>query len=327
METTVWDRVDRAKIRREAKRALRRRLWVEDGEIRLAEPPLRPLEALIEALPANLSEEEQEEIEEGYPEPWEAAKSVIALLERCDPQKVQEEELVSCWVESSMCSSSWGLNLFTTPRAGYLVYIGEDPYAAEECARIYAMWQPVSSEAARRACATAVYAEHWRELTLPPSLGEFASGMQPLWMECLLELLRQEPACWEGISIQMPQKDEITPGRWEFVRRLTGLSESQMLELYREAGIELELEKSGGETRVIQKPPARAGDHNSEDSDEAGDDREEEEEDEFEEEEGRLYEPLVKAAAIDPVRARFVLANYCHALEHVWPPDRDAESF
>lgn len=176
--------------------------------------------------------------------------------------------------------------------------------------------QPRSGAAGLR---TAVYAEHWRELALPPSQGEFASGMLPLWMECLLERLRQEPACWEGIGFQMPRKGQITRARWGFLRRLTGLGESQLLELYRDAGIELELRKARGRTHVSQKPPASADGHGGIEEGEAGDEAWEEEEPGAEE--GRpLCQRLVQAAALDPVRARFVLAIYCHAPAHLRPP-------
>jgi hypothetical protein len=330
METTVWDRVDANAVRRAARKALTRRHWVDDGEIRLAEPPLSPLTMLVEALPADLSEEEMAEIEDGNLDPWDAAQLVIALLERCDPEKVQDEALVSCWVENSMCGGSWGLRLYTTPRSGYLVYIGDDSFDVEDRCQIYGMWRPVSSEAARRVLASIVYQQNWREMVLPPAMGEYASGMQPLWMECLLDLLRVEPSCWEGIMLQMPRKDDITRERWEFVRRLTGLSDSRLHELYREAGIEVTWETSDGRTHPSRKQAAAsAADDPADIEEEELDDEEfdEEEEEDYEDDEASPYEQLIQAAALDPEKARFVVANYCHALEHVHPPDREPESY
>ncbi|MCX7603864.1 MAG: hypothetical protein N2036_07300, partial [Bryobacteraceae bacterium] len=143
-------------------------------------------------------------------------------------------------------------------------------------------------------CAATAYRTFWQDLVLPPQLGECASGLQPLWMECLVELLQESPELWDEILAQMPNEDVIDEERWDLVRRLTGLSEARMLELYREAGIGLRLERKDGRTRVIQsrKKTGKFRDHGP-------------------------YWLLAQVAAMDDCSARFLLANYCDVLNRV----------
>ena len=153
----------------------------------------------------------------------------------------------------------------------------------------------------------AAYAAHWDQFYLPPKLGEFARGMQPLWLECLEEVLRQCPWHWETIACQMPHEEEIGAGRVEFVRSVTGLRKERVVEMYREAGIRIQ--QAPEETAA---PPAGK---NAAAQRKRG--RRRLQPDETVEKDGPGYLLLAHAAPFDPDSARFLLANYCYVLEHV----------
>ena len=301
-------RVNRQKLCRAAAKCFNEETAVSSpsGEAWAPASPVYPLLVLMEALPKESRATVLEAVSDGDLDPKEATVLFIACHEACHRSRIHRQNFLSCWVDS-LGGDCWGIDFYTTAGSGYAVNIASEGYGDAARYSILGMWRPAEDELARSACVKAAYAAHWNEFYLPPKLGEFARGLQPLWLECLEEVLRQCPWHWETIACQMPHEEEIRPGRVEFVRSVTGLRKERVAEMYREAGIRIR--PAPEETDA---PPAgkNAAAHRKRG-------RRRRHPDETAEEDGPGYRLLAHAAPFDPDSARFLLANYCYALEHI----------
>lgn len=250
-------------------------------------------------------------IEEHEVEVFDALPALFGLADGCPPEEVWSKDVVSCWVVSGI-GGAWSLTIYTTRERGYVMFHGTGDEAPEDQLTLLGMWHPVWSEEARRECVTACYARNWRDCCLPPQLGECARGEQPLWLECLLRLLNEEPELWPEITHRMPYPKVFPLECVEFVQRVTGFNRERVLELYKECGLDVNLE---------QRPAARynMADHEIPDDDDDDDDDDDAEE-------NVSYRLIEVAAPFDPESARFMVANFCYMLEHTTGDDRDTDT-
>lgn len=331
-----FDRLNAARIRKVLASSFRESYTVDEarGLVSFPRKPVPFLNLVMSGLPKSRQEEAMDVIREGGIEATGELEHLISALDHCPAEAVHREEVVGCWVATGF-GSGWCVNAYTSPERGYVVYHGTgDEALLEDRIKILGMWQPAGNDVARRECVTRCYARYWSDCCLPPQLGECARGSQPLWMECLLRMLREDPGLWPVIVQRMPFRESITAERWEYVRHVTGLSEERLLELYREAGFRLRLEKAPSGSRagsrpsaafeVIQEHPRHADySHGLAVCEEAEEEEPELEMEEEEEEEDNLYNLIMTAAPFDEESAKFLLANFCYILEHTNSNDRE----
>ncbi len=217
---------------------------------------------------------------------WTRTDVLLAGLEECELRRFDGDWLVYASNPSSRCSGSWGVSVSFGEKRCYFFSSEEDINEGNfgDTEYLIAVCEPAEPDVFREACIRA-YGYLYRELTLPPQMGEQADGSQPLWMECLEELFRSNKEARGEMLDQMPALDSVGKKRWESVRELTGLDPRELLEYYRREGLE---PHAGTGQRKAARPPL----HRVRES-------------------PRLNEEELLQ---DPKLLRFWIANYCYAL-------------
>lgn len=307
-----FDRLDASRIRKALYEALYDFYAVDDrrGLVRFSNSPVYVGDLLCRGLPGSSRRRAMRLIEEHEFEVSEALPVLFGLADGCPPEEVWSKDVVYCWVVSGF-GDAWSLTIYTTREHGYVIYRGTGDESPEHRLTLLGMWHPVWSEEARRECVTTCYARHWRDCCLPPQLGECARGEQPLWMECLLRLLHENPELWPAIVNRMPYPKVFPLGCVEFVERVAGLGRDRVLELYKECGLDV--------SRLEQRLAAR---HEMADREPLDDDEGDDESDD----ESVSYKLIEGAAPFDPESARFMVANFCYMLEHTTGAGRETDA-
>jgi hypothetical protein len=137
-------------------------------------------------------------------------------LARTSPKRV-----VYCCVSSSMVSGCWGVHEFRLAGRGYLYFSSDED---EDGGAILGAWEPAGDAAARRAGILAVYAREWGERTLPPAMGEWASGDPALLQEAILRALEAEPEAWKVVLERLSDAPEPREASAQTVRRVARCS-------------------------------------------------------------------------------------------------------
>ncbi len=210
-------------------------------------------ELLLKGLPPRVRkrlEEGDEEFE--YEETeliWNAGgvEGLLAIVDECQPDEVNEKTVVDCWVESSMASGCWSMKVFQTPKRGYVVIDQSDDLGTVEGYSIVGVWAPADHEQAMRECIIECYAAQWSACCLPPEMGECASGEQPLWLDCLERVVQEDSYAWDMVLERLPQREEdeyvededgaqgITREQIEYVQKAMNLPAGRVLKLYARA--------------------------------------------------------------------------------------------
>ncbi len=278
MKSVLLERLGEPRATADAKALI----WLPDSQL-----------PAFEVLASGLSDEEWARLERKELDPLDevgGVEGLLALLDGCPVSRVKRRTVVFCWADSSMVCGEWGLSTYKTPQRGYVV-VTQDEVPLEDNYLILGAWEPAADADARRACVIRCYARNWIDCTLPPQLGECASGEQPLWLECLLHLAESQRGVWEEICSQLRMLWKVDRDQLRFVSRLSGLRTKRLKELYAEAGV-----------RTSPARPAATADSDFDEDEGDGETR---------------WHLLAQAAPIDPQSARFLLANYCCLLERV----------
>ncbi len=213
---------------------------------------LSAYELLWEGLPertrAKLEEEECYEKEELISEAGGIA-GLLAIADGCQPDEVKEEAVVSCWVETSMVSGCWSLNVVQTPKRGYVIADHGDWFDVDERYPVLGVWAPANHEQAMRECVAECYASNWIDCCLPPQMGEFAKGKQPLWLDCLERTVIEDPNAREMLpwttgdefyeSEDEREAERTALERFRYVQRATKLPARRVLQAFAQAGVNI----------------------------------------------------------------------------------------
>lgn len=321
MDFGPWNQFDSRRLRR----SVRSGFWAKSisvdegrGTVCLLEDPVELFEMFLRGLPPK-SRRAREECLNSFDS---GAGELFACLDNCAPQAVRSRALVSCFVDR-LFGDSWGIQLYETPSRGYVVFHGDGTQDESGAGQLLGMWEPVSNSNARRECAVRCYASSWEGFCLPPALGEYATGWQPLWLECLLDLLRNELSSWALITSQMPRQKSVPARQWNFVKKHSGVGGERLVHLYRQAGVDVPASAAGkgGAARGAAPDTRTPGGKHPVNSC-----REPPEDDDDCEDEAPDYGLLAEEAASDDDVARFLVANYCYVLEHTDSEKRGLDS-
>ena len=130
--------------------------------------------------------------------------------------------VVNCCVSSSMVSGCWGVSEFRLSDRCYLYYSPDEG----EHELILGAWEPAEDAAARQSYILSVYAREWRELTLPPAMGEWATAEPGLLQEAILRVLEAEPDAWEAVLRRLRGAPEPRDASTETVEEIAAGSAS-----------------------------------------------------------------------------------------------------
>lgn len=296
-DAAILDRIrrefDSGKIHEILRKCWKRFLYIRQprGLVRFSARPIRIYHLLMEGLPSHHKDYVQYLIEEGEISYSEMPSLLLTLL---DGRAETMTSPLRFWVEMSMVSGCWILSEIHTPFRAYLVYDLGEGLPEGEGVELLAAWEPPENQLARHHCIVRCYVRYWHDRCFPPEMGECAEGEQPLFMDCLLELLRQQPGLWHVIGGQTPLRLPLSKQRWKFVREVTGLRPERLRELFHEVKVHFDGEESLREWDCTDEWEGY--------------------DDEAAEGDLDVMDVIVEAAPFDQETARFLLANYCYFL-------------
>jgi hypothetical protein len=98
-----------------------------------------------------------------------------------------------------MVSSDWGIMKFSLGGRGYLYDRPDWGSGNDESLRILASWEPVGDQQIFEACFLETYLREWKNLLLPPLLGQWAEGPSDLMREAIRQVLHRSSDLWRGV--------------------------------------------------------------------------------------------------------------------------------
>lgn len=104
--------------------------------------------------------------------------------------------LVYCSNPSSMVSGAWGLRRFAHGGRGYIFSVADEDPSNE--LRVLTAWEPESEGRLARYAHLVAYRDSWREIGLPPIMGERVTGIPGLLFTAVNEILKAHPDEWDS---------------------------------------------------------------------------------------------------------------------------------